>query len=384
MDENYDFGTGMNPEKFDKQANAWKTLCNAFKTIYDEREGNNKPKKLRPGYYPALDILGDPDTINPLSDYASANINFTDSLEDALLEGHADPKEVEFVYNKLKDPEFRQKNSITDEHLKILKVNIPENTVTGLKDEPVHITRVTGHHGHYLTTIVTSLYDTKGKFSKDSDEYKKFKEAVNKASDNYSFYDLENTYTPNRYKNYEQSMKELKKATYDYIKHCKDHPKSGSRRAERLELANKVYNICSAFEKNKTVREYLKDNIAANYYAALVVNASRNKKKFPTQQEADDYKKANLGKNSPARKNGTEAVKGLDGFKDLVGKEMDVDKLFKMHEEPLKTSKRINNAVLKSKNPVNVKEFQKNLLNGNSRTNENINKQPQKGKGMAK
>ncbi len=222
----------------------------------------------------------------------------------------------------------------------------------------VNATRVSGSHGQYLNSIISALDATASKLSKDSLEYQMLCDTLKNTDEVYKKYQANKV----SYEEYKNSMQTLEESTRDYIRHCEKHPKIGSRRAERLKNANKILNICEAFDAKQTVRQYLYDNIALKYYATIVYSHANTLK----GKEKNDFLEKYVGNNSEDKKRrAAECVKSFKAFKSVVTSTTDVDKLFYMNEEPIKTFNHINKlAKGESKEAISeISAFKKDIIN---------------------
>lgn len=310
------------------------SLYNNYNYDIDMSVDNGEEKKDAPDIKTGADDKADmPD----MSEEDNKHVNVIPEAEKA-----AEVKVEDIKTENIKPEEKKVENIKPDEKKadKIKPEDVKHKNTTNkeaLLERGEFRNRVYGGHGGYLDKIDNALNATASKLSNDSTEYKELCTALKDTCAAYYGYDT----NINNFGEYKEKMWQLRTKAEAYINHCEQNKKSGSRRAERLKNANRIMCVCNAFEENMTVKDYLVDNIALKYYATIIVSHSFTLKK----DEAAEYKNKYIGNNDEAEKFkhiGANYVKEFKPFKKIVSDTDDINKLFSMNEEPVKTFNRIN------------------------------------------
>ncbi len=290
-------------------------------------------------------------------------LRFSDSLDEAMM-CYMSLDKIEEMNKHLQNPDFLKKNDITASCLMRAKATVPVYDAD-FKTQKREFIKGANQPRH-LATIAVALRKTDSRFSDDSKEYKEFCASVSNATAEYMEFICNPLEDPDKWENAVGYMKKLEIRTNAYLQHCEKNPKRGARREERLKCANRAKDIVEAFNNNQTLREYLKDNIALRYYATLVVTGSSKL----SPDDPKGFKEKYIGDNATENKrNGADMVKQLKAFKDIVASECDLDRLYAMYDDPLKTFKRITKAVVKGdskESKATLKGLKDTLANKNN------------------
>lgn len=270
------------------------------------------------------------------------------TFNDMLLS--ADTLADSYDYNKAKS---LLTEKLSEKSKKLLKFHDPvKTTEEELLKNGVPKSKLSHKYIEQLSEIDCALENT---YSSHSNDSKEFKSLMNTFKLTFSasgrfFIDKED------FKDYENKMALLKDKASEYIKHCEDHPKMGSRRAERLKQARRVYHVCNAFNYNQNIKEYLVDHIALRYYSAVVYSHSQSLKN-PDEKAA--FEKEHI--NAKANRANADKVKEFLPFQQIVNTDLSIEELHRLHEDPFKTLKRINAAATDNEKQK-ITEFKNNII----------------------
>lgn len=178
-------------------------------------------------------------------------------------------------------------------------------------------------------------------YKHDSPEFVNLMETAKKLSelrDRASVYNPEKISYKEVKKELNQLMPTLYSQTQQYIQHCKDIPKSGSRRATRLKNAQRLLLVCEAYGNRRSVNDYLQDKIAESLLKGLterqieILNKNNELKEaavLKKKYERPGWRKSEVEK----------TIKPHAAFKIMIRGAHDTFDLYHMVEKPSKTYK---------------------------------------------
>lgn len=131
-------------------------------------------------------------------------------------------------------------------------------------------------------------------------------------------------------------MPTLYEQTKQYIQHCADVPKSGSRRKTRYKNAQRLLHVCEAFRKRITVRDHLQNEIAETILMGLTEREKQIQKENFHPEEAIKLERC-YEKASWRKKEVEESIKPHEAFKTMIRGAHDTFDLYHMIENPVQT-----------------------------------------------